>query len=268
MNKGVTQQVSQELSDVLTIIMPVRIDSEARKANVNATLHHICGLGCRIIILEADEKSILNDYFKKQPKECIRYEFVEDCNPIFHRTKYINMLLKENVSEIVAVWDADVLIDYSQVYEAVANIIEGCTISYPYNGEFVMLPENVSALTRHQFNMEQLKSLDIKPFLNRPFCGGVFLVHRQRYLKCGGENEHFTGWGPEDAERLRRTTILGHKVNWTQQGQAYHLYHPRGSNSDFHSEEAAIRLRKELVRICSMEKEELQKYVEGPLWNN
>ena len=122
-------------------------------------------------------------------------------------------------------------------------------------------------LTRNsRSDIENLKSLKLQSVFGRPFCGGVFLAHRQRYLQCGGENEHFTGWGPEDAERLRRVSILGHSVKWTEEGQAYHLNHSRGKNSDFYSEEDAIRLRKELVKVCSMEREELQDYITGKSW--
>lgn len=252
-----------DLLNLLTVIMPVRIDSDERMINLKAVLHHVCGLGCRIILLEADEQSV----FKKsnemdvETMKCIRHEFVEDFSPVFHRTKYINRLLKETDTEIIAVWDADIFIAYNQVYKAVDNILKGCTIAYPYNGEYVMLSEKESDATRRNFDIENLKSLRLKSVFGRPFCGGVFLVHRQRYLQCGGENEHFTGWGPEDAERLRRVSILGHSAKWTEEGQAYHLNHPRGKNSDFYSDEDAIRLRKELIKVCCMEKEELQDYI-------
>lgn len=258
----------RDLSSLLTIIMPVRIDSDERMANLKAVLHHVCGLECRVILLEADKHSAFKDGSEMdvETMKFIRHEFVEDSSPVFHRTRYINRFLNEATTEIVAVWDADILIAYHQVYEAVDNILKGCTIAYPYNGEYVMLSEVESNAARRNFDIENLKSLKLQSVFGRPFCGGVFLAHRQRYLQCGGENEHFTGWGPEDAERLRRVSILGHSVKWTEEGQAYHLNHSRGKNSDFYSEEDAIRLRKELVKVCSMKKEELQDYITGKSW--
>lgn len=257
------------LSNLLTIIMPVRLESDERVNNLKAVLNHVCGLGCRIILLEADTQSIFIEKINRSTelKKYTRHEFITDSSPVFHRTRYINRLLNETGTEIVAVWDADVLVAYNQVYEAVRNIQKGCTIAYPYNGEYVILSETESNIVRQGFDVGYLKSRKLNSVFGRPFCGGVFLVHRQRYLQCGGENEHFTCWGPEDAERLRRVCILGHGAEWTQKGQAYHLYHPRGKNSDFYSEEDAVRLRKELVRICSMEKEELQNYIKGESWN-
>lgn len=257
-----------DLSSLLSIVMPVRIDSDERMANLKAVLRHVCALGCRVILLEADVQSAFKDSneIDTETMKCIKHEFVVDSSLVFHRTKYINRLLNETDTEIVAVWDADILIAYHQVYEAVDNILKGCTIAYPYNGEYVMLSERESDVVRWNFDIENLKSLKLQSVFGRPFCGGVFLVHRQRYLQCGGENEHFTGWGPEDAERLRRVGLLGHSVKWTEEGQAYHLNHSRGKNSDFYSKEDAIRLRKELVKVCSMEKGELQDYITGKSW--
>ena len=109
-----------DLSSLLTIIMPVRIDSDERMANLKAVLHNVCGLGCRVILLEADKHSAFKDGSEMdvETMKFIRHEFVEDSSPVFHRTRYINRLLNEATTEIVAVWDADILIAYHQVYEA------------------------------------------------------------------------------------------------------------------------------------------------------
>ena len=242
----------------VTIVMPIRIDSEERKENLRTVLSHINRLNCRVLLLEADSEPQLDK------EEWIRetdYQFVRDTSPIFHRTRYINMLLREAPTDIISVWDADILVAYEQVFETVSLIEQGYTIAYPYNGEYVMLSDYDSKMIRKNFDIEYLRSRRMESVFGRRFCGGIFFVNRERYFECGGENENFTGWGPEDAERLRRVSILGHDVCWTKTGQAYHLYHPRGKNSDFHEEEVAIRLRKELTHVCSMDAEELKKYI-------
>ena len=111
-------------------------------------------------------------------------------------------------------------------------------------------------------DIEYLRHQKLDLLIGRKSCGGIHVVHRERYLQCGGENERFTGWGPEDAERLRRVRILGHKVSWCSQSPLYHLYHPRKANSSYQSEQDAIMLRLEFVKICSMIKEELQSYIQ------
>lgn len=263
MTTEIRQEVSlaiNSISSKLTIVMPVRIDSDERKANLHAVLSHISRLGCRVLVLEADSEPKLE---QETWMSSVEYLFIKDESPVFYRTHYINMLLRNAGTDIVSVWDADILVSYEQVAEAISLIEQGCTIAYPYNGEYVMLSDRDSDMTRKAFDIEYLKSRRMQSVFGRKFCGGVFFVHRERYFECGGENEHFTGWGPEDAERLRRVSILGHKVSWTNTGQAYHLNHPRGKNSNFFEEEAAIRLRKELCKVCSMDQEELKHYIEN-----
>ena len=253
------------ISDYLTFGIPVRIDSKERKDNLRTIVSFLSYLKCRLIVLEASSESSLKD---EEWIKQVEYVFIEDKSLVFHRTHYINELLRMVDTDIAAVWDTDVLVDYPQIYEAVEQIQKGCTIAYPYNGQFVMLSEQMSVNIRKSLDLEYLRQAKLSSFLGRKLCGGAYFVHRQRYLQCGGENERFTGWGPEDAERMHRVKILGHNVLWTAFGQLYHLYHPRGTNSCYQSESDADRLRCELVNICSMDRDELSSYVSSSRWNN
>ena len=219
-------------SEHLTIGIPVHIDSAERKANLLTVIQYLTALQCHIIVLEADAQPHVNDI------GCagnVVYQFIEDVKPIFHRTRYINILLQMAQTEFVA-------------------------ISYPYDGRFIMLPEHLSTQMRHNLDYEYLRHLRIPSFLGRKLCGGAYIVHKQRYLQCGGENERFTGWGPEDAERMHRVIILGHRACHIPLGELYHLYHPR-SNSSYQSADDARCLREEFVKICCMSPNELNSYI-------
>ena len=197
---------------------------------------------------------------------CRRYkdlQIQEDENPIFFRTHYINQLLKDVETPIAAVWDADIMLPFSQVEEAIRNVRDGCTIAYPYDGKYIILDETDSSLLKETKDFEKLHSLKLRSVFERPFCGGAFLVHKNRYIQIGGENEHFIGWGPEDAERMRRARILKHIVKWTQDGYAYHLWHPRLANSSYIDDESSVRARGEFVKICCMDEIELFEYVKS-----
>ncbi len=246
------------LNRICTFIMPFRIDSAERQRNLSFSIGRLASLKAKIILLEADTKQRVD---KSSFYENVEYIFIENSNPVFHRTHYINMLLKHAETEIVSIWDTDIVVDYKQIYEAVRNIKNGCTIAYPYNGEFVMLTPNCSDEFIRIGDLMYLEELNLKPIYNRPFCGGAFFVNRQKYLSLGGENEHFYGWGPEDAERLRRVQIMEHQVKWTDEGKAFHLFHPRKENSYFFDEKASIEMRKELVKVCSMNRDELSEYI-------
>ena len=242
----------------LTVGIPIRVDSEERRANVSTIINYLNELRCHIIVLEADA----HEKMKKQSLAGdIDYLFVKDTDQVFHRTRYINQILKMAQTEMVAIWDTDVLVDYRQILEALQLIRNGATTSYPYDGRFVMLSKQLSTQTRNRIDFDYLKSLKLKSFLGRKLCGGSYIVHRQRYLLCGGENEKFTGWGPEDAERLHRVTILGHKALHISSGELFHLYHPRGANSTYASKDNARELREEFVRVCCMSPTELKAYI-------
>lgn len=249
-----------DLNNICTFVMPFRIDSPERQRNLIFTLDWLAPMKAKTILLEADVKpKVDNSIFH----EYVEYNFVEDPNPVFHRTHYINLLLKQATTEIVSVWDTDIIAAYQQIYEAIHNINGGCTLAYPYSGEYVMLTPDCSEKFVRTKDFVYLEELKLESIFNRPFCGGAFFVNRQKYLLLGGENEHFTGWGPEDAERLRRVQIMGHQVKWTKEGKAYHLYHPRNENSRFFDENAAIEMRKEFVKVCSMNREELLEYIKN-----
>lgn len=251
-------------SERLTVAIPVRIDCEERKSNLMTVIRHIQPLGCRIIVLEADSSPLLEG---EEWLDGTEYVFREDKDPVFHRTKYINVMLHMAATEAVAVWDTDVLVDLGMIDEGLRLISSGCTVAYPFNGEFVMLGALMSEQVRKRADIAELAGRKLKPVFGRPFCGGIYMVHRLRYLGCGGENENFTGWGPEDAERLRRVRNLGHEVRWVMKGQAYHLWHTRGRNSWFADKDAEARLKMEMVKVSSMTGEEISDYISSERWN-
>lgn len=246
-----------------TFIIPFRIDCPERQRNLSFILHWLAPLKAKIFLLEADAISKVD---KADFTGNVSYHFVEDHNPIFHRTHYINTLLKQAKTEVVSVWDTDIVTKYKQIEEAIQNIMNGCTLAYPYNRECIMLSDEDTEkfIKTEDFTCVNLKELS--PVLKRPFCGGAFFVNRQKYLSLGGENKHFIGWGPEDAERLKRVEIMEHSVKRTKYGKAYHLYHPRNENSRYFDEDIAVELRKEFVKVCCMNKKELYCYIQESLY--
>ena len=51
----------QDLKSLLTFVFPVRIDCEERRENLRAVLRQLDGLGCRMLVLEADAVLHLDD---------------------------------------------------------------------------------------------------------------------------------------------------------------------------------------------------------------
>lgn len=180
----------------------------------------------------------------------------------------MNWLLRDAQGAVVGVWDTDVAITYGQISDAVKTIRTGrAVMSFPYDGRFYTLSPKDSDLFVQDRSFERLDELVKTSHLaHGPHSvGGAFLVNRKLYLQYGGENENFYGWGPEDAERVKRMEILGLSVYRTK-GPLFHLYHPRKENSWYGSADIELRNRREFLTVCSMTHDELQRYVRSWHW--
>ena len=251
----------------VSIVIPVRIDSIERERNLDLLLDQLTTIkDVDIRIIEADRFPL---YKLKQKYKNVVYNFVEDTDFIFHRTKYLNILLNDTESDIVGIWDTDVIIPINQILEAVMAIQTGqAVMSFPYDGRFYMLsPEDSCLFEKNNFVGNLNNGISQSGFfLAHGFhsVGGAFFVNRRIYIKNGGENEHFYGWGPEDAERVKRIEILNLPL-FRSKGPLYHLYHPRTINSSFGSDKLEIQNRNEFLKVCSMTRPELNDYIKT--WN-
>ena len=246
----------------VTFLIPVRIDTPARSENLNMILQFLdSSFNTNVLVLEADskEQSIIPG--------TVRKEFIKDDDPVFHRTRYLNRMTAEAKTPYLAIWDADVIGVPSQLEEGVALLRKReADMVFPYNNYFY----SVSAFFKELYISNHC-SLDIliqaKEYMELMHgdwsVGGGFLVNRDAYIEAGMENENFYGWGPEDAERAVRWDTLGYRVKRVD-GPLFHLYHPR--KSWFDSEMTEIRNRKEFLKVCAMDKEQLKEYIQDADW--
>jgi predicted glycosyltransferase involved in capsule biosynthesis len=237
------------LSDV-TFVIPIRVDSEEREANLKALLTVLLqDFITNIIVLEADK--VPNFHYEQ---ERIEYHFVNDIDPVFHRTKYINQLLKLATTPIVGIWDADAIGITNQIIDALEQIRQQKTImAFPYDGRFYCADKVTSNLFRQTIHYKILtENVALMKLMHGYYAvGGAYMVNKEEYLKVGAENENFYGWGPEDAERVRRMEIFNLPVYYSK-GLLFHLWHPIRENSWFASREIERKNRKELLKICKM----------------
>lgn len=253
----------------VTFLFAVRIDSLERFENIKTVIEYIFTyFETNIIVLEADSKnsSLLKKYLPQQTNII----FVEDFDNTYHRTKYINILTRESSTPIIAVWDTDVVVNYKQILAAVLKLRDNSyDFAFPYDGRFV----ETGVDFRNQFindqNIEPLERSTDNMFT--PYtaiaCGGGFLAVKKSYIEAGMENENFRSWGPEDGERVRRWRILNMRIIRVK-GPMFHLFHPRGINSTFKSEQDRLLLINEFERISRMSKFELGIEIRTWKWCN
>lgn len=255
--------INTDMSDV-TIVIPIRVDSDVRIANLQTIIRLYTPLeNIHFIIWEADNYQHLH----MEENDRVSYSFCMDDNPVFHFTYYRNAMIKQAKTPIVIVWDADILVPKEQLYRAVDKVRkQQAVLSYPYDGICYSLSSDVSNNFRNTLDWNILSEKEkFHTVFGQLTVGGIFVVNREKYMHAGMENEHFTGWGPEDIERLKRLTILDLPVSRIA-GCIYHLYHPRKLNSGYANPSQNLSSKKELFRICEMSKEDLLKQIANWPW--
>lgn len=251
----------------LTIMMSTRIDSPDRLANVRASLgyyrkHTDAGL----MIIESDQVSNLGEIMHTEFPE-VEYIFVEDYNPMLHRTHLMNEEFRRIQTRNAANIDVDVIVPIEQLSAANDAVLSGkYVMALPYDGRVVQSPTTFSDIFRHTLDIHSLTEIDGYQQLMFGFAslGGAYVVDVARYRELGWENEHFLCWGPEDMERFHRLDILGHRPLQVL-GKCYHLPHARGINSGDAVPELVMSTKKEYHRVLSMKPDELRAYINS--WN-
>lgn len=259
-----------ELIDMsfLTFCIPVRIDSTYRLQNLTSILSFYSRhIRTNYLILEADNKRHIKSL---PPIEGLHYMFVSDTNPIFHRTHYINQMLRTATTPFAAIWDTDAISPINQLQQAYDYLLKHESVMvYPYDGCFWQINYAYTKLFHEKKQIEIFQSNYMPRIYMAGYhsVGGAFLVNIEAYWACGGENEHFAGWGPEDVERYHRLEILG-KRPIRIAGPLYHLYHTRGINSGDFEQNLAMGTKREYIRICAMMPNELRSYIQTWAWIN
>lgn len=126
-----------DLTDT-TFIIPVRIDSMIRLENLLMSVDSIVRyFRTRILILEAS--SYQNEIIPSLIKDdTVKYTFLVDKDPVFYKTKYLNILAKQVDTPLVCIWDADVILDHLQILDAVKQLrTRTSDVAYPYDGNFL-----------------------------------------------------------------------------------------------------------------------------------
>ena len=184
----------------------------------------------------------------------------------FHRTNMLNQMAamaKEDGCTVLVNYDTDVLIPPMQLSEAISLAPEVGMV-YPYDGRFARVPRS--------FYQQLMETLDTGTLAKREFhgmqkgsqlsVGGCVVWDINRYFECGGENERFISYGPEDVERaIRFEKLIGRKPHRVL-GPLYHIDHFVGQNSGTQHKHFASNME-ELELVKQMSAQELREYVAG-----
>lgn len=255
-------EIFSNIEDV-TFVIPLKVDSIDRLENLLFTTNYLLHyFDAKIIVCEIDErnKKIAQNLLRPE----IMYVFHYDPDPIFYRTRYINQIIKDVTTPIVAIWDADVIVSKEQIINSVELLRNGkAEFVYPYKNVMYNVPSIVKNIYAKTYDFEVLNkfSSGFHKLYWPNALGGGFFANLSKYVEAGMENENYYGWGLEDGERYHRWKRLDYKVEQID-GVLFHFDHSRGVNSVFHTDEQAHIKRKEQFRIRNIPQSQLRKEVD------
>lgn len=253
-----SQPAQQVASDDLTVVIPVRIDSDDRLHNLHAIVRALRNFTTATILIGVGQPATIGD---KWPPGVQIIELDDGDGP-FHRTRRINQLIDHARTPFVAVHDADVIVSAAQ-WDATLDLLRaGADMVFPFDGTMRDHPFAHHVWLERGWTASMPESpLDV---LHPDSVGGVVAWRMDSYRAIGMENEHFVSWGFEDDERLARARALGLTIARVP-GDLAHLNHQRGADSTQDNPHFAAN-EAELARIRSLSRDQLAAEVAGWPW--
>lgn len=245
-----------------TFIIPLRIDSKDREDNLNITINYLINnFETNIILFESDKESRASDLIKNNTN----YIFNLDKNPIFHRTKFLNIMLNMVKTKCVINYDIDVLLPLNSYIKAQDLILnEDFDLVYPFTFGKMQNQINLNGKSKlkNDFKLEGLKDEDFSLINYDSQYGHCQFFNTEIYKRFGGENENFISYGPEDKERYLRFKKITERVSFLENSYVYHLEHERKINSgeDHQHHNANMNL---FNYLKILDKENLLKYYDS-----
>jgi predicted glycosyltransferase involved in capsule biosynthesis len=217
-----------------TFIIPVCVESQDRLNNAKTVLgylnHHFITNVIIHELCDGESKLPSLDKFKN-----IKIEHIIEQSDMstYHRTRQLNEMLDMVKTKVVVNYDIDVLLPVDTYLNA-SNLILNDTsdIVYPY-GDGVYQKRVFTSFKRDKFdfdfNLDYINNGDYDMWNSK--YGHCIFLNTEKYKSCGGENENFIAYGPEDAERFERFSKIGYKIDRIND-YVYHLEHYRTPFSD------------------------------------
>jgi len=245
-----------------TFIIPIRVDTVVRLENLILCVDHLLEkLQTHIVVLEAAPYD--NGFIRNLLKDRVTYRFVEDKDPVYHKTKYVNQLALGVKTDFLGIWDVDVIVDHEQILDALQHLRQNlCDVAYPFDGDCY----DTSDLLRNHYvvhrDLELLKAnlgkmqlmYNVEGVIGA--VGGAVFVRTDKFRLSGMDNEAFYGWGLEDGERHYRWLCFDFEI-YRSKGCLFHLTHTRDSNWLSSSQSHSRKARHDMNEIVNYTKEEL-----------
>lgn len=208
----------------LTIVIPYKGSQDVRKINLRIVLDYLVYINIKNIIIseEYDHEPttdwILDEY---KNKFSILKLISTKTDGLFSRSNLINKGVEESPTSFICIQDGDVVLP-KEIFECSLNLLDsGFDLVYPFNRKVDQILDKQSFIKNYDFEKASIKS-EFRPNSD----GGMQFVKKESFMKIGGYNTSFKGWGSEDNEFILRV-ILGDLKFTRLNNSLYHLKHEK-----------------------------------------
>lgn len=253
-----------DLTDI-TFTIPIRIEHQDRKENLDLTLQSIRELIDTNIIIGEQYSTILEERYIDEGTKYIKFLNMDE----FHRTKMLNDMALQAITPYIFNWDVDIIISPLQIYEAIYKLRQGASMVYPYKWAFARMPRNPwYYVLKHTNDIGFVGDTKFNGMNDNDDVsyGGAVAFNKQDFIEGGMENENIISFGAEDTERYIRFTKLGYNVERTL-GTLYHMNHYIGINSST-ANPYFQENRKEARKIKFANRETIKELMKDWQWLN
>jgi hypothetical protein len=240
-----------------TVVTVVCIDSNDRRENLQLMLEYLHKhYDTNFIIGETGTREC--EFVQELPNT--QYVYFEDDK--FHRTKYLNTMMRMATTPYIINHDVDIIVPVSQMEEAANLLRTGIEFAYPYSGGFCRIERSYYSEIKATLDVSKLGTFFRGA--DDDSVGGCVLVNKEAHFRVGGEAENYVNFGAEDRSRFDRYDLFG-KCKRVQ-GVIYHLEHFLGPYSQGHHEYIVIT-RSEIRKERSLSKSKYWEYIHSKDWN-
>lgn len=217
-----------------TFIIPIQVESEDRYNNARVVLGYLNHyFKTNVFIYEKnDEYKSKLDFLDTFKNLTITYFLEKNNDDFFHRTKFLNNMLRNVETPVVCNYDIDVILE-PRIYELSQQYIldNKVDVVYPYGeGWFqkqILQTQDKDEFIRNWFNLNTIPQNKIN--IHTSICGHCMFFNTKVYKEFGGENQLFKSYGAEDSERYHRFTNLARVGRIPS--FVYHWEHSRNHHS-------------------------------------
>jgi GT2 family glycosyltransferase len=153
----------------------------------------------------------------------------------FNKAWGFNVAARVARSPVLALADADVMAPHA-LAEAVQRCQRGEAGVKPYRTIVDLTPEETVRVRGGDWGLVPARPPGAPRNRkgqgeNVVFAGGLFVIERETYLRIGGFDERFLGWGGEDDAMTAKLERAGVPLAEIGDEPALHLWHPRSTES-------------------------------------